>query len=137
MTAKKASDHTQQLSPVRVAPLGELTAYTVHEHELDIIAAGSPATLAFNFAIALVSIGVALILTLTTTTINSDRLFYGYLIACINCLLIGIILFSYWFTTRNSVNLTVKQIKGRLIVPSPIQEQLPIDPPAAREVPST
>ncbi len=65
MPAKKVLDHTQQLSPVRVAPLGELTAYTVHEHELDIISAGSPATLAFNFAVALVSIGIAFILTLT------------------------------------------------------------------------
>ncbi len=48
MSSRKSPDRTQQLSPVRVAPLGELTAYTVHEHELDIIAAGSPATLAFN-----------------------------------------------------------------------------------------
>lgn len=88
MTAKKAPDSTQQFSQIRVAPLGELTAYTVHEHELDIIAAGSPATLAFNFAVALISIGVSFILTLTTTTISSNRLFYSYLIVCINCLLV-------------------------------------------------
>ena len=103
MAARKAPDHTQQLSPVRVAPLGELTAYTVHEHELDIIAAGSPATLTFNFAIALFSVGVTFVVTLTTTTIGSDRLFYGYLIVCINCLLVGTIMFVYWLRTRTSV----------------------------------
>jgi hypothetical protein len=133
MAAKKTPDHTQQLSPVRVAPLGELTAYTVHEHELDIIAAGSPATLAFNFAVALVSIGIAFVLTLTTTTISSDRLFYGYLIVCINCLLIGIIMFVYWLKTRASVNITVTKIKSRLVISPPIQEQLPADPAPPRE----
>ena len=98
MTENSGPNHSQQLSQlsnVRVAPLGDLNAYMVHEHELDIIAAGSPATLAFNFAIALMSIGVTFVLTLTTTTITSDRLFYGYLIVCINCLLVGVIMFAY------------------------------------------
>ncbi len=129
MSVKKSSDRNQQLSPVRIAPLGELTAYTVHEHELDVIAAGSPATLAFNFAVALVSIGVAFVLTLTTTTIESDRLFYGYLIACINCLLIGVIMFVYWFKTRASVSVTVTKIKGRLVISMPLQEEKPSELP--------
>ena len=128
MTTKKSPDHTRQLSTVYVAPLGELTAYTVLEHELDIIAAGSPANLAFNFAVALISIGVSFVLTLTTTTIPSDRLFYGYLIASINCLLAGIIMFAYWLKTRTSVGVTVAKIKSRLIVPTPVREPPPIDP---------
>jgi len=137
MKAKKTPDHSQQLSPVRVAPLGELTAYTVHEHELDIIAAGSPATLAFNFAVALVSVGITFVLTLTTTTISSNRLFYGYLIVCINCLLVGIIMFVYWLKTRTSVNITVTKIKNRLVVSPPIQEQLPPDSTASKEASPT
>lgn len=126
MTTKKSPDHTRQLSTVYVAPLGELTAYTVFEHELDVIAAGSPANLAFNFAVALTSIGISFVLTLTTTTITSDRLFYGYLIACINCLLAGIIMFTYWLRTRTSVGVTVAKIKNRLIVPTPVQESPPV-----------
>lgn len=137
MATKKTHDPTQQLSPVRVAPLGELTAYTVHEHELDIIAAGSPATLAFNFAVALISIGITFILTLTTTTIPTDRLFYGYLIACINCLLVGFIMFVYWLKTRTSVNITVTKIKSRLVVAPPIQEHLPTDPAESKDTSST
>jgi hypothetical protein len=127
MTTKQPRDHTRQLSSVRVAPIGELTAYTVLEHELDIIAAGSPATLAFNFAVALISMGISFVLTLTTTTIASNRLFYGYLLVCLNCLLAGIIMFAYWLKTRTSVNLTVARIKSRLIVPTTVQESSPTD----------
>ena len=112
-----------------------MTAYTVHEHELDIIAAGSPATLAFNFAVALISIGVSLVLTLTTTTIATDRLFYGYLIAYINCLLVGAIMFVYRLKTRSSVQVTVLKIKSLLVSPTPIQEQLPSDLSAPNEAP--
>ena len=122
MTAKRSTDPTRQLSPIRVAPIGELTAYTVLEHELDIIAAGSPATLAFNFAVALISIGVSFALTLSTTSIGPDRLFHGYLIACINCLALGVFMFIYWLKTRTSVDAIVAKIKGRMVLPEPIQE---------------
>jgi hypothetical protein len=127
MTTKKSPDHTQQFSLVHVAPLGKLTAYTVLEHELDIIAAGSPANLAFNFAVALISIGTSFVLTLTTTTINSDRLFIVYVNVCMICLLAGIIMFAYWIKTRTSVSITVAKIKSRLIVPISVQEPSPID----------
>ena len=130
MPSKKPVDHTQQMSPVRVAPLGELTAYTVQEHELDIIAAGSSATLAFNIAVALISIGVTFILTLTTTTIASDRLFYGYLLVCVNCWIVGVIAAIYWLKARKSVNVTVTRIKNRLVTATPIQEPLPPEPAA-------
>jgi uncharacterized Tic20 family protein len=133
MPPRKSTDPTQHLSPVRVSPLGELIAYTVYEHEMDLIAAGSPATLAFNFAIALVSIGVSFVVTLTTTTISSDRLFYGYLIVCVNCLLAGLFAFIYWMRTRTSVNQAVTKIKSRLVVPTPIQEQLPSESATTRD----
>jgi len=122
---KKPITQGQQMSPVRIAPLGELNAYTVHEHELDIIAAGSPATLSFNVAVALISIGVSFGITLTTTTITSDRLFYSYLIVCINCLIIGLLLLAYWWKSRTSVLIIVSKIKSRMLPPTPIQEQLP------------
>ncbi len=109
--------------------MAKLTAYTVFEHELDIIAAGSPANLAFNFAVALISIGVSFVLTLTTTTINSDRLVYCLFdIYALVCLLAGIMMFAYWLKTRTSVHVTVAKIKSRLIVPTPVQEPPPVDP---------
>lgn len=122
MTDSITPDNSRQVPSIRVAPLGDLNAYMVHEHELDTIAAGSPATLAFNFAIALVSIGVTFVLALTTTTIASDRLYYSYLIVCVNCLLAGVILFGYWLKTHTSVSRMVKQIKSRMDVLAPVQE---------------
>jgi hypothetical protein len=122
MSARKASDQGAQLSPVRVAPLGELNAYTVHEHELDIIAAGSPATLAFNAAVALLSAGVSFVITLTTTTITSNRLFYSYLNLCAIFLIVGFLLLGYWWKSRTSVLVIVSKIKSRMPSPSPIQE---------------
>jgi hypothetical protein len=122
---KRPNTPGQQMSPVRVAPPGELNAYTVHEHELDVIAAGSPATLAFNVAVALVSIGVTFIITLTTTTIASNRLFYSYLIVCINSLIVGFMLLAYWWKSRTSVLLIVSKIKSRMPAPTPIQDHLP------------
>jgi hypothetical protein len=77
--------------------------------------------------VALISIGISFVLTLTTTTIASNRLFLGYLVACINCLLVGIFMFTYWLKTRASVSVTVAKIKSRLIVPMPVQEPPPID----------
>ena len=135
IAVKKPAGTTRQLSPVRIAPLEELNAYTVHEHELDLIAAGSPATLAFNFAIALISIGISFILTLTTTSIRSNRLFQSYLVVCINCLLAGLIAFVYWLKTRSSVNITVLKIKNRMVAPTPIQEQLPGETSLAETAP--
>ncbi len=135
MAAKKSTDPTHQFSTVRVAPLGELKAYTLHEHELDLIAAGSSATLAFNVAIALISSGISFVLTLTTTTIESNRLFYSYLIVCFNCFLVGFFMLGKWVMSRTSVDLMVREIKSRLIVPQLIQEPLPGEP--GRSSPST
>ena len=137
MPTRKPMDLTQQLLSVRMARLGDLTAFTVHEHDLDIIAAGSPATLAFNFAVALISIGVTFILTLTTTTIASERLFYGYLIVCVNYWIIGIIMSVYWLKTRTSVQVTVKKIISRVVVAPLIQQHFNPDSTATPEDPSS
>jgi hypothetical protein len=118
--ARKPATPGQQMSPVRVAPLGELNAYTVHEHELDIIAAGSPATLSFNVAVALISIGVSFVITLTTTTITSNRLFYSYLIVSINCPIVGFVFLLYCWKNRTSVLIIVSEIKCRMKAPTPI-----------------
>lgn len=126
MAGKKALDPVQHLSPIRVAPLGELNAYTVHEHELDLIAAGSPATLTFNLAVALLSAGTTFVIALTTTSITNNRLFYSYLIICINFLLVGLLLLAYWWRSRTSVLLIVSRIKSRMPSPQAIQEHLPV-----------
>lgn len=130
--ARKASTSHQLAPVVNISLVGELNVYLVHEHELDELAEGSPATLAFNGAIALISVGMTLFITLTTTTITLGWLFNVYLFICINFLLVGTILLVYWWRTRTSVRRMVRKIKDRMPPPQGIQEAMPVDaPPAA------
>lgn len=46
--------HNPLLPVVRVAPLGELNAYTVYEHELDTLAKGSPGSHLLGIGYALI-----------------------------------------------------------------------------------
>ena len=112
--------------PVRVVRQPDSIVYTVYEHELDIIRAGPPATLALNFAVALISIGVSLAVALATTTISADWLFCSYLIACFNCLIAGTYLFGYWLTTRTTASL-VRKIRSRLTALPSTQGRMPTD----------
>ncbi len=129
MGRKGADQGSQRLAPaVNIALLGELNVYVVHEHELDRIAEGSPATLAFNGAIALLSMGVAFLLTVTTTTIQRQWLFDVYLFVSINFLLVGSVLLVYWWRTRSSVRRIVQSIKSRMRSQPGIQESMPPDP---------
>jgi hypothetical protein len=125
--AKKAAGPSpKSLTPVfNIAPLGELNAYVVYEHELDQIAEGSPAGLALDVAIALLSSGAGFLLTLTTTTIALPWLFSVYLFVCVNFLLVGVILLGYWWRARTSVRALVVKIKSRKPPPVGIQEQPP------------
>jgi hypothetical protein len=133
MCARKAAQsNPQRLAPiVNIAPLGELNAYTVHEHELDRIAEGSTATLAFNGSVALLSLGFCFLLTLTTATITISWLFSVYLFFCINFILVGVLLLIYWWRTRTSVRAIVTRIKSRMPPPVGIQEQPSTVPPAS------
>ena len=132
MAAKKAAgSNPKSLTPVfNIAPLGELNAYVVYEHELDQIAEGSPASLALDVAIALLSSGAGFLLTLTTTTIAVPWLFSVYLFVCVNFLLVGVILLGYWWRARTSVRGIVAKIKNRMPPPPGIQE-LPGTAPSA------
>jgi len=132
--ARKAAGTPNQLAPiVNIAPIGELNVYIVHEHELDEIAQGSPATLAFNAAVALISLGVGFLITVTTTTITLSWLFNLYLFVCINFLLVGSLLLGYWWRTRTSVRVVVTRIKSRMPPPVGIQEQADPSSPTADE----
>jgi len=57
---------------IRYAPLGELRVYAVYEHELEILAHGSPASLYLNFALALLSVFATSLVALVTTPIPRD-----------------------------------------------------------------
>jgi hypothetical protein len=52
--------------PLRIAPLGELNAYVVYEHDLDRLAQGSPALVMLNFALFFLGVAATAFGTLWT-----------------------------------------------------------------------
>lgn len=120
MTSKRAGD---ALTPsVRVAPFGELRAYIVYEYELDELERGSPASLFLNFALFLFGTGITLLVTLLTTRIANDRLFNGFVSACILTLLVGLILGLLWLRSHYSTSGVIVRIRDRMPPSPPIQE---------------
>jgi hypothetical protein len=98
---------------VRVAPLGELNAYTVYEHELETLAQGSPAGLFLNFALALLPAAVGIIVTLRSSTMT-DLNFTLFSSASIIFIVAGVICLTLWWRTHRSVASLVEDIKRRM-----------------------
>jgi hypothetical protein len=121
LSAKKSVSQPAEL--VRVAPLGQLNAYTVYEHELDALARGSSGSLYLNFALPLLSLSAGFIFALCTTKIDSDRLFQSFLTVTVVCAIVGVILLILWWREhRNSTNL-ISEIKNRM--PPPLASPQP------------
>jgi hypothetical protein len=117
---------------IRIAPLGELKAWPVYEHELDELARGSPASLYLNFSLSLFSSGMTLLVALLTTTITSDRLFDVFVIGCVISLLASSVLGTMWLRSHSSTSGLIDRIKSRM-PPSPAIQEDAAGPPAAEE----
>jgi hypothetical protein len=102
---------------VRVAPLGELRAYTVYEHELEALARGPSGSLFLNFALAVLPVSLTLVVTLLTTQIESDRLFLGFFSTAIILAIAGVLFLLLWWREYRRSEDIVKEIKGRLPPP--------------------
>ncbi len=99
---------------IRVAPLGELKAYTVYEHELDALARGSSASLFLNFALSLLSVCLTLVVTLLTTTISSDRLFLVFVTSATVTAIAGALLMVLWWKEHQGSKTLIMEIKSRM-----------------------
>ena len=110
---KKKSD--APLPPVvRVAPLGDLKAYIVSEHELEALARGSSGSLYLNFALALLPVSLTLFVTLLTTIISSDRLFVTFVCVAVIAAIIGTLLLLMWYREHRSWRTLMADIKSRM-----------------------
>ena len=107
---------------IRHAPLGELRVYTIHEHELEGLARGSPGSLFLNFALALLPVSITLIVTLATTTIPSIRLYVFFVCVCVISCVNGVLLLGLWWRQHTSSKKMIDQIKNRMPPPQGIQE---------------
>ena len=108
-----------------MAPLGELKAYTVYEHELDTLSRGSSGSLYLNFALFLLPIFITLITTLLTTKIESDRLFQGFFIVAVITAIAGVFLLLLWLREHRSSRHLISEIKSRMPPPPAIPQGMP------------
>jgi hypothetical protein len=109
---------------IREAPPGELKIYRVYEHQLDLLAQGSPASLMLNFSLFFLGVAATALGTLVTAPPNSDRVFYSFLIVFLVCLIAGIVLLAVWLFTHRSVKRLVADIKAQM-PPNPAIQQEP------------
>ncbi len=141
------SAKSQPQQPViRVAPLGELNAYTVYEHERETLAQGSPSSLLLNFALALLPSAVGILVTLYSSTM-SDLKITLFPSAAIIFIVAGLICLTLWARMHRSASRLVEQIKNRIPPPgtpatipapaAPPGAAAPAPPPAAGQPPAT
>lgn len=107
---------------IRRARFDRLTIYEISEDELATLARGSPDSVFLNFAIFLLSVAASFIIALFTTTMESDRLFFVFVIITVIGLISGFVLLAMWRRNRKSVSEIVDAIKKRL-PPEGIQEE--------------
>lgn len=106
---------------IRVAPLGEVRAYTVSEEELHELARGGNVSLSLNFGIALLSILATIAATFLSVQLEG-KVFAGFFSAGLITLILGTFFLIKGVREYRSTGALVKSIKGRL-PPSPgVQE---------------
>lgn len=128
MAARKRSE--EQL--VRVAPLGELRAYTISEHELEKLVEGAPASDLLTIGLCLLSAALTLLATLLTTSLSEIKLTLFFCALLITGLIGAICTFLGW-RWRTSAKELGRQIRARM-PEAPIVQQIPpesmMGPPA-------
>lgn len=121
MAARRRSDDPPPPPIIRVAPLGELQAYTVYEHELDTLARGSPGSTLLSFSYALIPVAITILVTLLSTTV-SQVVFVVFVCAFLILLIAGVICLVLGWQTSGSTHTLVEQIKNRMPPPPTIQQ---------------
>jgi hypothetical protein len=117
------------LNPVvRFAPPQELRLFVIHEHQLDALSQGSPASIMLNFALTLLGISVTAFGTLYTAPPTIDRIYYVFVIVAVVTLIAGSFLLVLWYWHHKSINNLVHQIRAQMPQNPPAQ---PVQLPAA------
>lgn len=113
------------------APLDSLSVFDVTEQELDQLAAGSPSSTCFNFAVFAASIGVSFLATLCTVDVPAGKIFTVFCVVTVIGLLAGLILFVVWMRMQQSISVLVGRIRARAPqAPTPAIDKVPEEGPA-------
>jgi hypothetical protein len=133
LAARKKSEEPR----VRVAPLGELRAYTISEQELEQLERGAPVADLLTIGLSLLSAALALLITLLSTSLP-DRTFVLFFCAFLIVGLGGVICAYLGWRLRTSTRELAREIRARMPVVPSIQEigLVPPLPPASPEGPT-
>ena len=116
------------LPVIRVAPLGDLKAYSIYEHELDSLAAGTPSSHLLSISYALIPFAGALAIAIFGTEIPSDRTFNAFALTALVTGLGGAICFALGINAARTSRGLVAEIKSRM---PPLGDSDPTDQPTA------
>lgn len=101
---------------VRRGRVASVDLYEIKDSELDILEAGTPATLQLNFAIFLFSTAFTSIGALATASFVSETIKTIFLLVSIVGIMLGGYLFIAWVRGKKSVRIVIKNIRARMIV---------------------
>jgi hypothetical protein len=117
----KKKDEGQPPPPVvRVAPLGELKAYIVSEHELESLARGAVVSDLLTIGYSLLAAALTLLATMLSTTLPQLQFVLFFCALLIFTIAGGICLFI-GYRTRESVKALVNAIRNRMPPPQAIR----------------
>jgi hypothetical protein len=108
LAAKKRSDEQQ----VRVAPLGELRAYTISEHELDVLEQGAPISDLLTIGLCLLSADVTVLATLLSTSLPELTFVLFFCALLILAIAGGVCTYMGWRLRTNTRELA-RRIRAR------------------------
>lgn len=115
----------------RVAPLGELLAYTISEHELEKLEQGTPISDLLTIGLCLLSAALTLVATLLSTSLPS-QMFTLFFCAFLVVGLGGAICTFLGWRLRTSTKELARQIRARMPA-SPSVQQIPPEPPSTEQ----
>jgi hypothetical protein len=117
------SPRKSQIQPViRVAPPAKLNVYLVYEHQLDLLAQGSPASLLLNFALFFLGVAATAAGTLWSAPPEKDRVYYTFLIILLVALIAGVVMLALWWLMHTSNRGLIASIKSQMPQNPAIQE---------------
>ena len=108
---------------VKLASPGELKAYVVYEHQLDLLSQGSPVSLLLaNFGLFFLGMTITAFGTLATSPPAQDRVYYTFLIIAIITLIAGVVVLAIWYKMHKSSAKLVVEIKAQMPANPPIEQ---------------
>lgn len=115
---------------MRVAPLGELRAYTISEHELERLEQGAPLSYLLTIGLCLLSADVTVLATLLSTSLPDLTFVLFFCALLILAIAGGVCTFLGW-SLRTSSRELAREIRGRM-PDAPTVRQLPPEAPGGQ-----